>query len=172
MKHTLPRPANKLAKTSTQQPMQRCSNYNRSDFARRRDCQSNSYTLIGGWFVKKNFVIGCHRRARRTVKPAKTCCELRYNSGALFKMCNRSQIKKVVIFAIVNKTSTGFEPVTSRHRFDALTNWAMKPLTLEVGHLWALVSPWGVDKWWNDIWIILYIESNYIIPWVADVKIK
>ena len=36
------------AKTSTQQPMQRCSNYNRSDFARRRDCQSNSHTLIGG----------------------------------------------------------------------------------------------------------------------------
>ena len=44
------------AKTSTQQPMQRCSNYNRSNFARRRDCQSNSHTLVGGWFAKKNFV--------------------------------------------------------------------------------------------------------------------
>ena len=27
------------------------------------------------------------------------------------------------------RTSTGFEPVTSRYRCDALTNWAMKPLT-------------------------------------------
>ena len=26
------------------------------------------------------------------------------------------------------RTSTGFEPVTSRYRCDALTNWAMKPL--------------------------------------------
>ena len=28
------------------------------------------------------------------------------------------------------RTSTGFEPVTSRYRCDALTNWAMKPLTV------------------------------------------
>ena len=28
------------------------------------------------------------------------------------------------------RSSTGFEPVTSRFRCDALTNWAMKPLTL------------------------------------------
>ena len=34
------------------------------------------------------------------------------------------------------RTSTGFEPVTSRYRCDALTNWAMKPLTLGAGHLW------------------------------------
>ena len=27
------------------------------------------------------------------------------------------------------RTSTGFEPVTSRYRCDALTNWAMKPLS-------------------------------------------
>ena len=32
------------------------------------------------------------------------------------------------------RTSTGFGPVTSRYRCDALTNWAMKPLTLEAGH--------------------------------------
>ena len=37
------------------------------------------------------------------------------------------------------RTSTGFEPVTSRHRYDALTNWAMKPLTLGAGHLWIQV---------------------------------
>ena len=30
------------------------------------------------------------------------------------------------------RTSTGFEPVTSRYRSDALTNWAMKPLMLGV----------------------------------------
>ena len=28
------------------------------------------------------------------------------------------------------RTSTGFEPVTSGHRCDPLTNWAIKPLTL------------------------------------------
>ena len=33
------------------------------------------------------------------------------------------------------RTSTGFEPVTSRYRCNALTNCAMKPLTLGAGHL-------------------------------------
>ena len=33
--------------TSTQQPMQRFSTYNRASFASRRDCQSNFHTLIG-----------------------------------------------------------------------------------------------------------------------------
>ena len=40
------------------------------------------------------------------------------------------------------RTSTGFKPVTSRFRCDALTNWAMKPLTLGAGHLWVLMVPW------------------------------
>ena len=39
------------------------------------------------------------------------------------------------------RTSTGFEPMTSQYRCDALTNWAMKPLTLGAGHLWVLMSP-------------------------------
>ena len=34
------------------------------------------------------------------------------------------------------RTSTGFEPVTSRLRCDAL-----KPLTLGAGHLWVLMVP-------------------------------
>ena len=38
-------------------------------------------------------------------------------------------------------TLTGFETVTQWHRCDALTNWAMKPLTLGAGHFWALGSP-------------------------------
>ena len=38
------------------------------------------------------------------------------------------------------RTSTGFEPVTSRYRCDALTNWAMKPLTLGAGHLWVPIA--------------------------------
>ena len=42
----------------------------------------------------------------------------------------------------------GFEPVTSRYRSDALTNWAMKPLTLGAGHLWVLMSTWRVDVTW------------------------
>ena len=38
------------------------------------------------------------------------------------------------------RTSTEFEPVTSRERCNALTNSAMKPLTLGAGHLWVNVS--------------------------------
>ena len=53
------------------------------------------------------------------------------------------------------KTSTGFEPVTSRYRCDALTNWAMKPLTLGAGHLWVLMSPWRMDVKW-------YMKSLHI----------
>ena len=44
--------------------------------------------------LQKRTLLGCHRQVRRTVKAAKRCCELLYNSGALFKMCNRSQIKE------------------------------------------------------------------------------
>ena len=47
--------------------MQRCSTYNCANFARRRDCQSNSHILIGGQFVKKKTLLGAHGKARRTV---------------------------------------------------------------------------------------------------------
>ena len=40
------------------------------------------------------------------------------------------------------RTSTEFEPATSRYRCDALTNWAMKPLTLGAGHFWVHNFPW------------------------------
>ena len=43
------------------------------------------------------------------------------------------------------RTSTGFEPVTSRYWCDNLPNWAMKPLTLGGGHLWVLGSLWGMN---------------------------
>ena len=59
------------------------------------------------------------------------------------------------------RISTGFEPVTSRCRCDALTNWAMKPLTLGAGHLWVLMSPWGMDVKW-------YMKC--FIYWTADLK--
>ena len=39
----------------------------------------------------------------------------------------------------------GFEPVTSRYRCDALTNWAMTPPTLGAGHLWVPMFPWGMN---------------------------
>ena len=39
------------------------------------------------------------------------------------------------------RTSTGFEPVTSRFRCDAPTNRAMTPVTLGAGHLWVLMIP-------------------------------
>ena len=59
------------------------------------------------------------------------------------------------------RTSTGFEPVTSQHWCDALTNWAMKPLTLGAGHLWVLMSPWRMDVKW-------YMKC--FIYWTADLK--
>ena len=44
---------------------------------------------------------------------------------------------------------------------NALTNWAMKPLTLGAGHLWGLRSPWGM---------IVKFYMKYFIYWSADVK--
>ena len=38
------------------------------------------------------------------------------------------------------------EPVTLRYRCNALTNWAMKPLTLGAGHLWVLMLPWRMNQ--------------------------
>ena len=35
-----------------------------------------------------------------------------------------------------------------KYRCDALTNWAMKPLTLGAGNLWLLMSPWRMDVKW------------------------
>ena len=59
------------------------------------------------------------------------------------------------------RTSTGFEPVTSRYRCDALTNWAMKPMMLGAGHLWVLMSPWRMDVKWY---------TKCFIHWTADLK--
>ena len=56
------------------------------------------------------------------------------------------------------RTSMRFEPVTLRFWCDALTNWAMKPLTLEAGHVWVLMFPWERNQWWNYIWNEPYIE--------------
>ena len=66
-----------------------------------------------------------------------------------------------------------FEPVTSRYRCDALTNWAMKSLTLGAGHLWVLMFPWGwgMNQWWNDIWSYIH-HISYIIydETICDLK--
>ena len=51
------------------------------------------------------------------------------------------------------KTLKGFEPVSSRYRCDALTNWAMK--------LWVLMSPWRMDVKW-------YMKC--FIYWTVDLK--
>ena len=59
-------------------------------------------------------------------------------------------------------TSMGFKPVTSRYWCDALTNWAMKPLTLGAGHLWVLMVR---EEWINDEMIY---EMDHI--WTVDMK--
>ena len=68
------------------------------------------------------------------------------------------------------RTLTGFEPVTSRFRCDALTNWAMKPLTLGAGHLWVLILPWGMNQWtkWYIKWIIYKLPAPNVSGFIAQ----
>ena len=70
----------------------------------------------------------------------------------------------------IHDFNAGFEPVTSRFRCDALTNWAMKPLTLGVGHLWVLMVPWGMNQWWDGIWNKSYMNCGYEIKWSYDLR--
>ena len=71
------------------------------------------------------------------------------------------------------RTSTGFEPVTSRFRCDALTNWAMKPLTLGAGHLWVLMVPlkWYM-KWIKPRWSPEFFRLLYAIAKIALITAK
>ena len=65
----------------------------------------------------------------------------------------------------------GFEPVTSRFQCDALTNWAMKPLTLGAGHLWIPMVPCGTNQWWNGKWNESYnMNCRYEIKWSYDLR--
>ena len=65
----------------------------------------------------------------------------------------------------------GFEPVTSRYRCDALTNWAMKPLTLGAGHLWVLMSPWRMDvKWYMKCFIYWTADLKSSKPWLSQLR--
>ena len=61
------------------------------------------------------------------------------------------------------RTSTGFEPVTSRLPVRCSTKWAMKPLTLEEGQLWVHMFPWKK-------WVLMIYEINHI--WTAEMKWK
>ena len=61
------------------------------------------------------------------------------------------------------RTSTGFEPVTSRLLVRCSTNWAMKPLTLGAGQLWVHMFPWKK-------WVLMIYEINHI--WTAEMKWK
>ena len=94
-------------------------------------------------YPKTNFPVHACQRRKNAIK-------WRYDPRSYERnFCNC--VKKPEKF----RTSTGFEPVTSRYRCDALTNWAMKPLTLGAGHLWVLMFPWGINQRWNDMkWII------------------
>ena len=59
------------------------------------------------------------------------------------------------------RTSTGFEPVTSRLPVRCSTNWAMKPLTLGAGQLWVHMFPWKK-------WVLVIYEINHL--WTAKMK--
>ena len=62
------------------------------------------------------------------------------------------------------RTSTGFEPVTSRFLVRCSTNWAMKPLTLGAGQLLSVhMFPWKK-------WVLMIYEINHI--WTAEMKWK
>ena len=87
--------------------------------------------------------------------------ELRtFKSSKLWSSQLWTQFKQLRIDPVEVRTSTGFEPVTSRYRCDALTNWAMKPLTLGAGHLWVLMSPWRMDVKWYMKCFIYWTELN------------
>ena len=62
------------------------------------------------------------------------------------------------------RTSTGFEPVTSRLPVRCSTNWAMKPLTFGAGQLWVHMFPW--KKWVLKSWIF-FLRLLYAIAWTA-----
>ena len=56
-------------------------------------------------------------------------------------------------------------------RCDAVTNWAMKPLTLGAGHLWVLMVPWGMNQWWKWYmkWIIYELRIwNQVKLWSSQ----
>ena len=62
------------------------------------------------------------------------------------------------------RTSTGFEPVTSRFLVWCSTNWAMKPLTLGAGQLLSVhMFPW-------KNWVLMIYEINHM--WTAEMKWK
>ena len=61
------------------------------------------------------------------------------------------------------RTSTWFEPVTSRLPVRCCTNWAMKPLTSGSGQLWVHTFPWKK-------WVEMIYEINHI--WTAEMKWK
>ena len=61
------------------------------------------------------------------------------------------------------RTSTGFEPLTSRLPVRCSTNWATKPLTLGAGQLWVHMFPWKK-------WVLMIYEINHI--WTAEMKWK
>ena len=57
------------------------------------------------------------------------------------------------------RTSTGFEPVTSRLPVRCSNNWAIKPLTLGAGQLWVQMFPWKKR-------VLMIYEINHI--WTAE----
>ena len=56
------------------------------------------------------------------------------------------------------RTSTGFEPVTSRLPVRCSTNWAMKPLTLGAGQLWVhmWVDMFNCGNIWTHNWTYMF----------------
>ena len=62
------------------------------------------------------------------------------------------------------RISMGFEPVTSRYRCDALTNWAMRSLSLGAGHLWVIMSPWSIGHEFKPRWSPDFFRLLYVIP--------
>ena len=114
--------------------------------------------------------VSIHSTSRNIViQQAATSCNICWATNVagcltlVFKMENSSKEDTREDIKDFIRTSTGFEPVTSRYRCDTLTNWAMKPLTLGAGHLWVLMFPWRMNQRWNDI-----LNCGYEIKWRYD----
>ena len=94
---------------------------------RRSNQLSYEATDVGSWsFVSSK-------------EPVKNGCEVTYEIFHIIELriLKSSKLWSSQFEQLPEKvrTSTGFEPVTSRYRCDALINWAMKPLTLACNYL-------------------------------------
>ena len=80
-----------------------------------------------------------------------------------------TQFKELRIETWKSEDFNGVWTSASRYQCNALTNWAMKPLTLGAGHLWVLISPWRMDvKWYMKCFICWTVDLESSQLWSSQ----